>query len=234
MIYLNYSTILIWIISNTLCLCANGYEKFSTGSSLKSHSTSSEQTEDSYVDESKFHRASHQHEEALLAAIYSPERHYISFHEDQVDPLNYTYFTLNRPGTYRFILITLRGDADLYLSTRDKHVTYENYELSSCTCGIDEILVDHRMKRPIYVGIYGYSRYQTSKYRLLVELVNSSSSSGETTTDADRDSGPTQEQSGRDTDRKASRIVEETNNESEHTLWTLILHLLEFLADVLG
>ena len=81
----------------------------------------------------------------LLADIYAPKRTYISVHDDRIQPSNFSYFTFNNLGTYRFILISLRGDADLYISTRDKYVSYVNYEYSSCTCGIDEILIDPYM-----------------------------------------------------------------------------------------
>src|SRR5690606_36484027 len=84
------------------------------------------QSNDDNDDESRYHRASYQHEQELLANIYAPNRTYISVHDDRIHPSNFSYFTFSSLGTYRFILISLRGDADLYISTRDKHVTYIN------------------------------------------------------------------------------------------------------------
>jgi hypothetical protein len=183
---------------------------------------------DDYIDEFKYHRASYQHEQALLASIYEPSRTYVSMHDDRIQPSNFTYFTFNNLGTYRFILISLRGDADLYISTRDKHVTYENYEFSSCTCGIDQILIDPYVKRPIYIGIYGSSQYQVSHYRFLVELVDATIPIDETT----EDSSAQGQQTPRTND-KTPRVTGESREEKQHLLWDIFVWLLNILVEVL-
>jgi hypothetical protein len=185
-------------------------------------------------DELKTHKASYHHEQSLLANIYSPNRTYISLHDDRVYPSNFSYFTFNNLGTYRFILISSRGDADLYISTRHKHVTYDNYEYSSCTCGIDEILIDPYLKRPVYIGIYGYSQYQVSHYRLLVELVDSTIpldvTFSEKSTD---DKASPEQQTSRSTTQKPSRVKTGGEEDQQHLLWNILLWLLNFLVEVL-
>ena len=185
-----------------VCICF-AYEQ----SSIDSNQVEPSRNDDDYIDQLKTKRASYQHEQALLANIYSPDRVYISMHDGRVHPSNFTYFTFKHPGTYRFILITSRGDADLYISTKNKYVTYDDYESSSCTCGIDEIAIDSEMKRPIYIGVYGYSQYQPSHYRLLIELI------------------------GR-TDPSSPTTETETTN-SKHPIWDIIVGLLEIFEAVL-
>lgn len=181
-----------------------------------------------YIGESKYHRASYQHEQDVLAKIYAPNRTYISMHDDRIHPSNFTYFTFKNRGTYRFILISLRGDADLYISTRHKHVSYDNYDFSSCTCGIDEILIDPYVKRPVYIGIYGYSQYQVSHYRLLVELVDAT-----IPLDDLNDDPTTADQDATQKNPKTSRVTSEKGDEEQHLLWNVLLWILNFLFEVL-
>jgi hypothetical protein len=189
--------------------------------------------DDEYIEESKLHQTSYQHEQALLANIYAPHRTYISVHDDRIQPSNFSYFTFNSLGTYRFILISTRGDADLYISTRDKHVTYTNYEFSSCTCGIDEVFIDPYMKRPIYVGVYGYSQLQISYYRLLVELVDSTNPIGETISEQSNDDKSTKKHTTSHTNKKTSQVIVEGGEDRQHLLWNIFVWLLNFLVEVL-
>lgn len=193
---------------------------------------------DEYFDPTKYEKASYKHEQSLLANIYSPSRTYVSMHDDRIHPSNFSYFTFNNPGTYRFILISLRGDADLYVSTRHKHVNYNNYEFSSCTCGIDEILIDPFIKRPIYIGVYGYSQYQIIQYRLLIELVDSSKTkdeSGFRSSEEDQFFSDNHEEQTSQTDRQSPPTVTvDSENNGRHLLWNILLWLLNFLVEVLA
>ena len=195
---------------------------------------------DEYIDAWKYEKASYKHEQSLLANIYSPTRTYISMHDDRIHPSNFSYFTFNSPGIYRFILISLQGDADMYISTRHKHVNYDNYEFSSCTCGIDEILIDAYMKRPIYIGIYGYSPYQISHYRLLIELVDSKTlpdempfpSSASSDVD-DQTSADNNERQTSQKNRKPPPVIVEDEKDGRHLLWNILVWILQFLVEVL-
>jgi hypothetical protein len=237
-----YSSLIFSIILFSLLSSSFAYERSSIYSTFIDDDTKIESNDDErsqindneYIDESKSNRASYQHEQALLANIYAPNRTYISMHDDRIRPSNFSYFTFNNLGTYRFILISLRGDADLYLSTRNKHVSYDNYEYSSCTCGIDEILIDSYVKRPIYIGIYGYSQYQISHYRLLVELIDTTISIDETIVEQSNDDKSTHEQQQTSRIKKnPSRVIAEGEEDRPHLLWNIFLWLLNVLVEVL-
>jgi hypothetical protein len=232
--YSSFIFILIFISLSSICFA---YERSSAVDDENKINEEKWQTnDDQYIDQPKYHKASYQHEQNLLTNIYAPNRNYISMHDDRIHPSNFTYFTFNNLGTYRFILISLRGDADLYISTRNKHVTYDNYEYSSCTCGIDELLIDPYLKRPIYIGIYGYSQYRISHYRLLIELVDSTIPLDLTYTEKSNDEktyANIQEQSTSRTNQKASRVTVEGEEDRRHLLWNILLWLLNFLVEVL-
>jgi len=241
MIAYYYSSWVFSIILFSLSSLSFAYERSSLYSTFvdtddKMESNNDERwqsNDDQYIDELKFSKASYQHEQALLANIYAPNRTYISMHDDRIHPSNFSYFTFNNLGTYRFILISLRGDADLYISTRHKHVSYDNYEYSSCTCGIDEILIDPYIKRPIYIGIYGYSQYQISHYRLLIELVDSRIPIDETILEQSNTDKSTHQQQTSRTNQKISRVIVEGEENRQHLLWNILLWLLNFLVEVL-
>ena len=192
---------------------------------------------DEYFDPMKYEKASYKHEQSLLANIYSPSRTYISMHDDRIHPSNFSYFTFNSVGTYRFILISLRGDADLYVSTRHKHVNYSNYEYSSCTCGIDEIFIEPFVKRPIYIGVYGHSQYQDIQYRLLIELVDSSKSKDESSfqsSEEDRFFSDSHEDQTSQTNRQSPPTVTvDSENDGRHLLWNILVWILNVLVEIL-
>ncbi|CAF0875287.1 unnamed protein product [Rotaria sp. Silwood1] len=244
MIACYYSSFIFYIIFFSLSSFTFAYQRSTIDSTITNDDTKTESNteqgwqsnDDDYVDESKFNKAYYKHEQALLANIYAPNRTYVSMHDDRIHPSNFSYFTFNSLGTYRFILISLRGDADLYISTRNKYVTYDNYEYSSCTCGIDEILIDYNMKRPIYIGIYGYSQYQISHYRLLIELVDTKISTDETTVEQSNDDKSyksTYEQQTSQINKKTSTVNAEGEEDQQHILWNIFLWLLNFLVEVL-
>lgn len=226
------------IIFSLLSLCFT-YERSSIDSSIIDDENKIElnnNNNDEYIDEYKYNKASYKHEQTLLANIYTPSRNYISMHDDRIHPSNFSYFTFKNLGTYRFILISLRGDADLYISTRHKHVTYDNYEYSSCTCGIDEILIDSYMKRPIYIGVYGYSQFQVSHYRLLIELVDSTIPLDETFFEQsknDKSYSNTHEQHASQIDSQSPRIIVEGEQKGLHLLWTVLKWLFQIAIELL-
>ncbi|CAF0863897.1 unnamed protein product [Adineta ricciae] len=227
-----YRSFVLLLIVSFLFSSSYGHKQSSIYSIIFSEDdqrrTETKDDDDQYTSESKYDRASYQHEQAELANIYAPNRTYISMHDDRIHPSNFTYFTFKNRGTYRFILISLRGDADLYISTSHKHVSYDNYDFSSCTCGIDEILIDPYVKRPIYIGIYGYSQYQVSHYRLLVELVDAT-----IPLDDLHDDPTTADQDTTQKNQKTSRVTSESRDDEQHLLWNILVWILNVLFEVL-
>lgn len=242
MIICNYSSFILALIFLSYSSNCSAYDhSLYSGDYQDPVELTYEENQRSDFDESfepmKYEKAAYKHEQSLLANIYSPSRTYISMHDDRIHPANFSYFTFNSPGTYRFILITLRGDADLYVSTRHKHVNYSNYEYSSCTCGIDELLIDPFVKRPIYIGVYGHSQYQVSHYRLLIELVDSSKSKDESPFRSSEEepffSDKHEGQTSQTNQQSPPTVTVDSENDGRHLLWNILLWLLNFLVEVL-
>jgi hypothetical protein len=86
---------------------------------------------------------------------------------------NITHIKLTRQGDFRLELTSLKGDADLYISDKTLQPDYSNYELQSATCGVDVIVINQELARPVGIGIYGHPIYEESVYQLDVyELDN--------------------------------------------------------------
>ena len=94
---------------------------------------------------------------------------------------NYTYYSLTEHGDITIILLSLIGDADVYVSQQPQPTALD-YELSSTTYGPDVVTVTADMERPCGVGVYGHIRKELSKYRL-VALLNYTGEHDETLRD---------------------------------------------------
>lgn len=77
---------------------------------------------------------------------------------------NYTYYRLSRVGTLRVELVSLSGDADLYVSDKTLNPAFDDYTAQSITCGKDIIDIPDSYERPIGIGVYGYPGKETSEY----------------------------------------------------------------------
>jgi len=85
---------------------------------------------------------------------------------------NYTYYKLTQDGDIRLEMISTEGDADIYVAYSTLSPEYDNYEMKSVTCGVDEVEIESTMKRPIGIGIFGYPQYDKSHFTLKVYLAN--------------------------------------------------------------
>ena len=83
---------------------------------------------------------------------------------------NYTYYSLHEMGEITIILTSIRGDADLYISSSTQHPDYLNYDLMSTTCGVDIVAIPASFKRPAGVGVYGHIATKQSVYKLVAVL----------------------------------------------------------------
>lgn len=83
---------------------------------------------------------------------------------------NFSYYKLREPGDITLLLYSRMGDADLYVSEQISEPNFENYNLSSTTCGLDAVVIPSSFKRPTYVSIYGHVHSPISKYTLLALL----------------------------------------------------------------
>lgn len=62
---------------------------------------------------------------------------------------NYSQFTLYDEGYIKIEVITVEGDADLYVCDDKKMCEFTNYNLQSITYGVDEVLINNYLKRPV-------------------------------------------------------------------------------------
>uniref|UniRef100_A0A914VXR0 Uncharacterized protein n=1 Tax=Plectus sambesii TaxID=2011161 RepID=A0A914VXR0_9BILA len=89
---------------------------------------------------------------------------------DEVGGGNYSYYSINAAGYVTILLDSLKGDADLYVSSRRKEPRFalDSHEYHSTTCGIDRVDIGHLVPRPLYVAVYGHPSNEVTRYRLLV------------------------------------------------------------------
>lgn len=73
---------------------------------------------------------------------------------------------LNQKGYFKLVLISVEGDADIYVSTSNKFADYSNCDLESTTYGIEELVIDRNMIRPIYISIFAHPYYSKTVYIL--------------------------------------------------------------------
>ncbi|XP_044260811.1 UPF0669 protein C6orf120 homolog [Tribolium madens] len=88
--------------------------------------------------------------------------------EGEVNGQEFVYYKIMHPGNLLLVLESLEGDADVYVSEKTPSPTYhpDSYDFHSATCGTDSVTIPRNMKRPMAVGIYGYSA--SNKYTLEV------------------------------------------------------------------
>ena len=84
---------------------------------------------------------------------------------------NYTFFKIRADGYLRIELISIKGDADIYLSDIEREPRYYNYKIQSCTYGIESVEIAPTFKRPINVGVYGHPSVDLSKFQLSVYIL---------------------------------------------------------------
>lgn len=88
--------------------------------------------------------------------------------QGKVDGGNYSYYVLKYEGPIFLELRSIEGDADLYISEKFDHPTFDldEHSMSSWTCGTDSLFIPKSFGRPINIGVYGHPRYETSRFVL--------------------------------------------------------------------
>lgn len=83
---------------------------------------------------------------------------------------NYTYYSYDGEGAIIVRLISLTGDADLYVGEDGIEPTFDldRHSLQSITCGEDIVEVPTHFKRPVNIGVYGHPSHESSLYVLQV------------------------------------------------------------------
>jgi len=141
---------------------------------------------------------------------------------NQVGAGNFSYFKLHRDGTVRLELKSISGDADLYVSSFTLSPDYVKYELSSATCGVDEVIVTAEMLRPVGVGVFGHPSHEISHFVLSVYFLQDDASSDPVTLNGD-------------TSQRISTSGQDQpdSEQQESILWTIFVGLLKIILDIM-
>lgn len=142
---------------------------------------------------------------------------------NQVGAGNFSYFKLHREGTVRLELKTISGDADIYVSSTVLSPDYRNYELSSATCGYDEVIVPADMQRPVGVGVYGHPSHEVSQFVLSVYFSYDDADAESVTLDGD---------SGHRTTASSTQAQLDAE-QPESLLWSIFVGFLKIILDIL-
>lgn len=160
--------------------------------------------------------------------------------EGEVEEGNYTYYTLKQTGDVRLELISMEGDADLYVGGEEEErptFMFESHYMSSTTCGLDVLALPHYIKRPVHIGVYGHPRHPVSKYLLQVVIVEDREfdpfSAEEESTRERRE----ERETGGESQRK-SRGGEESDfwtgeQSTVKMIFTILRHILEIVLDIM-
>lgn len=80
----------------------------------------------------------------------------------------YSLYKVELTSPLALVLVSDRGDGDLYVSLSEEPPTFELYDYASQTCGADVVVLSvmDETARIAKAGVYGHIRYNTTEYRL--------------------------------------------------------------------
>ncbi|XP_023131880.1 UPF0669 protein C6orf120 homolog [Amphiprion ocellaris] len=137
---------------------------------------------------------------------------------------NYSYLRLNHDGRIILHMQSLKGDADLYVSDKTLHPSFDTYKLQSATCGHDVVVVPGDFTRPVGIGIYGHPSHQESEFEMRVFY-------DQTVPQDPFDKGS---YSSEDEHKgKKSTQTAEDFEEEESIIWTILIGILKIILEIL-
>ncbi|XP_060061172.1 UPF0669 protein C6orf120 homolog [Erinaceus europaeus] len=140
--------------------------------------------------------------------------------QGQVGAGNYSYLRLSHEGRIVLRMRSLRGDADLYVSDRTPHPSFDDYELQAATCGQDQVFVPGHFRRPVGIGVYGHPSHRESEFEMRVYYDGAAQPTfGEAAYPDGSDPGPPP--------------APEDAPEEDSLLWTLLISLLKLVLEIL-
>lgn len=134
---------------------------------------------------------------------------------------NYSYLRLNHEGRIVLAMRSVRGDADLYVSDRTLHPSFDDYELQAATCGRDVVAVPAHFQRPVGIGVYGHPSHRDSEFEMKVYLDTTAPLNDGSSVDG---AGPGAEY---------AQDPEGAPREEESVLWTVLISLLKLVLEIL-
>lgn len=138
---------------------------------------------------------------------------------------NYSYLRLNHDGRIILHMQSLKGDADLYVSDKTLHPSFDTYKLQSATCGHDVVVVPGDFSRPVGIGIYGHPSHQESEFEMRVFY------------DQTAPQDPFEKGSYSTEDehkgKKAAQTAEDFEEEEESIIWNILIGILKIILEIL-
>ncbi|XP_036174083.1 UPF0669 protein C6orf120 homolog [Myotis myotis] len=144
--------------------------------------------------------------------------------QGQVGAGNYSYLRLNHEGRIVLAMRSLRGDADLYVSDRTLHPSFDDYELQAVTCGRDVVAVPAHFQRPVGIGVYGHPSHRDSEFEMKVYFDR---------TVQRHPFGDPAYSDGAEAGHTHAYEPEGASREEESLLWTILLGVLKLLLEIL-
>ncbi|KAM4585375.1 UPF0669 protein C6orf120 homolog [Odontesthes bonariensis] len=138
---------------------------------------------------------------------------------------NYSYLRLNHDGRIILHMQSLKGDADLYVSDKTLHPSFDTYKLQSATCGHDVVVVPGDFTRPVGIGIYGHPSHLESEFEMRVFY--------DQTVWQDPFHKGSYASEDEHREKKSARAAEDDFQEEESILWTILIGLLKIVLEIL-
>ncbi|XP_062043024.1 UPF0669 protein C6orf120 homolog [Lepus europaeus] len=145
--------------------------------------------------------------------------------QGQIGAGNYSYLRLNHEGKIILKMQSLKGDADLYVSDSTLHPSFDDYELQSVTCGQDVVWIPAHFQRPVGIGIYGHPSHHESEFEMKVyyDRTVEQYPFGEAAYSPD----------GAEPGQRHRYAPEDTSQEEESVLWTIVISILKLVLEIL-
>ena len=153
----------------------------------------------------------------------------------------YNHYQLFEKGDFKLELISVQGDADLYVTDKHNQADYSNYDAHSITYGVDEILISKYMQRPIAIGIYAHPYYFKSDFilniyarKVLEDTFDLENESGNHFNHFNDKINSYNQHNERQYPSNSKAKHSNKKQEDDHTsfFWSLFFKLIEFLAEV--
>lgn len=138
---------------------------------------------------------------------------------------NYSYLRLNHDGRIILHMRSLAGDADLYVSDKTLHPSFDTYKLQSVTCGQDVVVVPGDFSRPVGIAIYGHPSHQESEFEMRVFYDQTVPQDPFERSSYTSDNGPD--------GNKSPQAAEEDFQEEDSVFWTILIGLLKIILEIL-
>ncbi|XP_057699922.1 UPF0669 protein C6orf120 homolog [Corythoichthys intestinalis] len=143
--------------------------------------------------------------------------------QGQVGAGNYSYLRLNHDGAVILHMLSVTGDADLYVSDATLRPSFDTYKLQSATCGRDAVAVPAEFARPVGIAVYGHPSHRRSDFEMRVYYDRGAAhdpfGGGSPAEDARKTHGGAAEDSDFD--------------EEDSMFWTNLIRLLEIILEIL-